>query len=421
VLRGLFGTKKSILPPPPKNQIEVACPACGAAQYEPRLVVSTFCRSCGIHLTIHKRKVTASSVTRSGAGMNDLWETQPPVEPSPSTLSVSPAAVADPQPALASPATSSTAVDSPPPEVSQAPSDVDTTAAAQTGFGAFLQAVSKSPQSAAVNPAEQAAVPPVSTHPAAPVIANPQLRKLSAPLTARSGPALPSSATIKKGPSTPVAPPNSTLEKMRSQSSFRQQHFKSIECFECGHKLKVSRASKSAPCTECGATICCEDLDINQPITTAIRTRGDVTIRKVGSVIAPLLQCRDLICAGQIEAEIRCDNDAKFRTEGTISGSVTCRKLIIEKGADVHFTDTVYAEEMFINSRTTGNLHAAGKVIIGPYGSLNGDVTAQAVSMEPGGELNGGMTILRSKPRPTTPNPSSDESAPATDPASTED
>jgi len=391
VLKGFFGTKKSILPPPPKNQIEVACPACGAAQYEPRLVVSTFCRSCGIHLTIHKRKVTASSVTRSGAvGMNDLWEApeQAPAQPqapAPGSAQIEESIAPTPAESTPPPADANASTQ-PEPDLAKA-SEVDPAEAAQAGFGAFLQATSKSLPTPAP-PAED----PV----------NPTLRKLAAPLAARPGPALPSSATLKRVPSTPVQPPNSTLEKMRSQSSFRQLHFKSIECFECGHKLKVSRASKSALCSECGATICCEDLDINQHVTTPIRTRGDVTVRKVGLVSTTHLQCHDLHCHGLIEADIQCDNEAKFRTEGTISGPVKCRKLTIEKGADIQFTHTVYAEEMYINSRTTGNLNAAGKVVIGPYGALNGDVTAYSVAMEPGGELNGGMNIVRSR-RPAPP------------------
>jgi hypothetical protein len=80
-----FGSKSSILPTPPKNQIEVVCPSCGAAQYEPRLVVSTFCKKCGVHLTVQKKRVTASEVTRSGAGagMADPWADEaPPTPPS---------------------------------------------------------------------------------------------------------------------------------------------------------------------------------------------------------------------------------------------------------------------------------------------------------------------------------------------------
>ena len=45
----------------PKNQIEVICPVCGAAQIEPRLVVTTLCRKCGEHLRIEKGRAIASS------------------------------------------------------------------------------------------------------------------------------------------------------------------------------------------------------------------------------------------------------------------------------------------------------------------------------------------------------------------------
>ena len=71
-------------------------------------------------------------------------------------------------------------------------------------------------------------------------------------------------------------------------------------------------------------------------------------------------------------------------------------------GADVTFTDPVKAGDMFINSRVTATLSATGKITIGLYGSVNGDVTARSVTIDPGGELNGAMNILR-KPTPTAP------------------
>jgi cytoskeletal protein CcmA (bactofilin family) len=42
-------------------------------------------------------------------------------------------------------------------------------------------------------------------------------------------------------------------------------------------------------------------------------------------------------------------------------------------------------------------------VLIGMNGAVNGDVTARSVSIEPGGELNGAMNIVRAKP--VTPPP----------------
>ncbi len=392
MLKGLFSTTpKSILPPPPKNQIEVACPACGAAQYEPKLVVSTFCKSCGVHLSIHKRKVTASTVTRSGAvGVNDLWDKAlPPAakkkaadtaaaphphEPEPEPTVPAPEAA---PPATVTPQPLSPASEAPPQEPgpdTSLPATVEE--AAQAGFGAFLQAVSPSPSGTTLHRVSPESAKPVPTAPppAAPVD----------PLT----------------PSTPAPPPNSTLEKMKAQSIYRQQYFKDIECFECRHVFKVSRSMKSAECTECGAAICIEDLDINQHVTDPMRTRGDVIIRKPGLVTAEFIECRDLRCLGIIEAEVRCQNEAVFRTEGTIKGIVNCRKLTIEKGADITFTEPVRAADMHINSRVNGTLHATGKITIGPYGCVNGDVSARSVAIEPGGELNGGMNIVRAGATP---------------------
>ncbi len=365
MLKGFFSTPKSILPPPPKNQIEVACPACGAAQYEPKLVVSTFCKSCGVHLSIHKRKVTASTVTRSGAvGVNDLWD-----------KALSPAAKKKAVETPSAPPAVKTARADERPRIQHevpAPPSPSVEEAAQAGFGAFLQAIS---------PSAGALLHRVAPEPAQPT---------------KVEPPPPKAAVEPLVPSTPVPPPNSTLEKMKAQGAYRQQYFKDIECFECRHVFKVSRSMKSADCTECGAAICIEDLDINQHVTEPVRTRGDVIIRKPGIVSTYSLECRDLRCLGLIEAEVRCQNEAVFRTEGAIKGSVNCRKLTIEKGADVTFLNTVHASDMHINSRVTGSLHATGKIVIGPYGAVNGDVTACAVAIEPGGELNGAMNIVRS-------------------------
>jgi cytoskeletal protein CcmA (bactofilin family) len=389
VLRGLFGTKPSILPPPPKNQIEVACPACGAAQYEPRLVVSTFCKACGVHLTIHKKKVTASSVTRSGAvGINDLWE-----NPTPKPAAAAPPPTA-PTPPPAQPESLLTLIHaeptpSPDPNPSAAlppePEPIPAEEAAQAGFGAFLQAATKQPP--LPEPTTQA---PTAEHPHLPLI------------KPRPEPAVPSAPPT---PSVPATPPNSTLEKMKSQSAYRHQYFKDIDCFECGHKIKVSRSSKFTDCPQCQSLICLEDLDINLRHTEPIRTRGDVIVRKPGQIITSKVECKDLRCLGLIEAEIDCHGEATFRTEGTIKGPVQCAKLTIEKGADITFTDTVKAGDMFINSRVTATLSATGKITIGLYGSVNGDVTARSVTIDPGGELNGAMNIVRPKPTPTPPAP----------------
>jgi cytoskeletal protein CcmA (bactofilin family) len=84
--------------------------------------------------------------------------------------------------------------------------------------------------------------------------------------------------------------------------------------------------------------------------------------------------------------------------------------LTLEKGADYSFSEPLHAGDMFINGRIAAHLIATGKIVIGPYGAVDGDVTARAVSIEPGGELNGSMSIV-STPPPTAPTSSEDDEA----------
>ena len=369
-----FAPKSSILPTPPKNHIEVVCPACGAAQYEPRLVVSTFCKKCGAHLTIQKRRVTASNVSRSGAGYEDWTENAP-------AKAEAPAAPAPEKPA-------------PKPEIQsavlpEAISEEDRKAdlSASDGFGAFLKAQVQ-PDAPPAMASETPELPFVETRPQ------------EEPLTS----SLRRPTSNSPAPTPTPAPMNaSSIQKMKDMGMYRNQYFKDAECFDCGHKFKTSRSARSANCPTCGAYISLEDVEINMNATQPVKTRGDVIIRKRGHLAASSLQCRDLRCFGNLEANVECSGDAIFKASGTVIGEIRCRRFIVEKGSDLVFKNPIRAEEVDIQARITGNVFSSGLVLIGANGSVNGDVTARSVSIEPGGELNGAMNIVRSKP--ATPPP----------------
>ena len=351
MFRRIFGTKTSILPTPPKNQIEVAYPSCGAAQYEPRLVVSTFCKKCGVHLTGEKRRVVASAVTRSGVGMDDSWADVPAASSPVKEPAAKPAEKAPPEPA---------------------PTAAD-------GFGAFLQSQNLPSPAAPEPPAETAAA--VTNDVGEPMTASMRRPQSNSP------------------PHTPAPAPHTatSLQKMKERGMYRNQYFKDAECFDCGHKFKTGRSAKSANCPACGAYISLEDVEINMTSTQAVKTRGDVLIRKRGRLSATSVQCRDLECHGIIEANVTCSGDATFRTTGSIIGEIRCNRFVVEKGADVAFLNAVHATEVDIQARVTGTIYSSGPVLIGGNGSINGDVTARSVSIEPGGELNGAMNIVRGK------------------------
>ena len=143
-----------------------------------------------------------------------------------------------------------------------------------------------------------------------------------------------------------------------------------------------------------------EDLDINVPHTTPIETRGDVIIRRNGNVQTTEVRCRDLkVTQGTINASIFCSGDVTLKTSGMIEGEVRCTRLIIEKGSDIYFRKTVQAGDVEIQAKVTGNIQCTGRVLLTATGSVHGDVTARSISIEPGGELDGSMNILRTEPQ----------------------
>ncbi|MCA1962814.1 MAG: polymer-forming cytoskeletal protein [Prosthecobacter sp.] len=380
------------------------CPECGAAQYEPRLVVSTFCKKCGVHLSIQRGKVTASTASRAGRvrGSED-WDvpatpngssapakngTHPPPDPAKNGGVHIPHAAAEEAELLTTP-----------------PSQQEVE---EGGFGVFL----KQQASAVEDTSTQQAVAESSGDkpPSVAVPSQPEAEPMDAVKEATEAPppARPLTGTLRRPqsnspPPTPAPEPMTatTLQRMKEQGIYRNAYFKDADCFDCRHKFKVGRSSRSASCPQCGALISLEDVEINMDSTQPVKTRGDLLIRKRGHLSTDQVHCRDLRCQGTFEANVEASGDALFRTTGKIIGQVRCRRLVVEKGADVTFLNPIHAEEADIQARVTGTIICSGPLAIASGGAVNGDVTARSVAIEPGGELNGAMNIVRSQvPRP---------------------
>ncbi|MBV6500720.1 MAG: hypothetical protein CJBNEKGG_03205 [Prosthecobacter sp.] len=361
---------------------------------------------------MNRGKVTASTSTRSGGLRDDsLWENTP--APTPKTEAAPPAPVTNGTGVKQASSTSSLSPIQVPAPAGPVEEDITKPATAEEveegGFGVFLKqqvapaavTVEETPNTE-VEAATLPEQPPEKPAPAekeepspAPSIPPRRFQQATRRPQSNSPPPTPSPEPMSA----------STLQKMKEQGIYRNAYFKDADCFECRHKFKVSRSSRSANCPQCGALISLEDVEINMNSTQSIKTRGDVLIRKRGHLSTDVIHCRDLRCQGLFEANVHASGDAIFRATGSIIGEIHCRRFIIEKGADVTFLNVVRAEEVDIQARVTGTIISSGPLLIGSGGSVNGDVTARSVSIEPGGELNGGMNIVRTPP-PAKPAPS---------------
>lgn len=236
------------------------------------------------------------------------------------------------------------------------------------------------------------------------VISERTLKVLAVPVAPRNG-----SGSKGKNETTPakemrtkkkiVAPPvpQTGRQRMRDQGGSRHHYFKEVACFDCGNKFQVGRSARSADCTACGGHICLEDIKIDNNTTSPIRTRGDVIIHKTGNIQAATVRCRDLKIYGGLSANIECVGELLVQATGTIVGEVRCRRLLIDQGCDIHFTSSVFAEEVEVRGKMHGHIQCSGSVSITSTGLVQGDVNARAVSIDPGGQLDGAMNIVRTK------------------------
>jgi cytoskeletal protein CcmA (bactofilin family)/ribosomal protein S27E len=198
----------------------------------------------------------------------------------------------------------------------------------------------------------------------------------------------------------PAAPPQGGLHRLRDLGGSRQHYFKEVECFDCGNRHKVGRSARTASCPACGGPICLDDIVIDTSTSNPVRTRGDVIIRKTGNVQSAELRCRDLKLFGVLSAAIECSGEFLVQATGTIIGEVHCRRLVIDKGCDIHFMNNIFAEEVEVRGRVLGHIQCSGSVSIAATGLVQGDVKARAVSIEPGGQLDGAMNIVRAPGNP---------------------
>ncbi len=210
-------------------------------------------------------------------------------------------------------------------------------------------------------------------------------------------------ATLAELAGSQVLAPPSTFAKMQEESSSRHHRFQKVECFDCHHTSKVGRAAKSTNCPVCGVYICLENFEINLNSTAPIRTRGDVLVRKNGNLSTKEIHCRNLVVQGIVSGNIDCTGEFLISTRAHHVGNVRCRRIVIDKGSDIHFLNTVVANDVEVRACVTGNIECHGPLLITATGRVHGDVSALSVSIQPGGQLDGAVNILRPSPTDQAP------------------
>jgi cytoskeletal protein CcmA (bactofilin family) len=132
--------------------------------------------------------------------------------------------------------------------------------------------------------------------------------------------------------------------------------------------------------------------------TQRIRTRGDVIVEKKGALLGTSITCGNLTVIGQVAGSIYASGDVIFRSTGRVLGEVRCRRLLVERRANIRFLAAVHVERLEVQGVADGHFYVLTKTLLGKKGLLDGTLETKTMQMEPGSQMHAATKI---NPKPS--------------------
>jgi len=170
-----------------------------------------------------------------------------------------------------------------------------------------------------------------------------------------------------------------------------------VICFACKHPFKAIAEAQSSQCPKCGSYINLADYDVTQHTDTRIHTRGNVVIRKTGTLAGTSVYCHHLTVLGALAANVECSGDLVIRSHGKIPGTIKCRHLRVEKGARVEFLHPVTAVTATINGEVRGQISCSGGITLEKRARFHGLIRAADLIVKSGARHTGTVERLNEK------------------------
>lgn len=184
---------------------------------------------------------------------------------------------------------------------------------------------------------------------------------------------------------------SSLLQKLGG--TWSQPRSLAVECFECKRKHDVSEAAISTNCPSCSAHIDLRDYKIATSFSRSIRTRGHVHLTAKGDLSSTSVTCKSALVEGKLRGNLICSETATIDFVGKLPGRLTARQVIVERKSDVQCFRRVRAGSIEIRGHVVAELIAETSVYIHKNASLEGNVTAKAITVEKGGIFSGQLII----------------------------
>lgn len=168
-----------------------------------------------------------------------------------------------------------------------------------------------------------------------------------------------------------------------------------ISCYHCSFPFQVSSEAQSTQCRKCGGHISLKNYEISQAWRRRIQTRGNVNVKKTGSIIGVKVQCHDLTVLGKLAAAVDCSGVLRIRSHGKIIGNVRCRELRVERGAEVEFQGDVHAKKAYLDGHVKAQLTCTGTITLEKKAHLQGLARAGGLIVKAGAKHTGSMEVVQ--------------------------
>ena len=102
-----------------------------------------------------------------------------------------------------------------------------------------------------------------------------------------------------------------------------------------------------------------------------------------------------------IEIKGKITGEEDLQIDGKVEGSVVLNGQRLTVGRSGQLNSEVWARDVVVYGKLTGNVHASDRVEIKKDGSVTGDITTARISVEDGAYFKGRIEIERSKHSPS--------------------
>ncbi len=197
----------------------------------------------------------------------------------------------------------------------------------------------------------------------------------------------------------PAAPPARAALADRLREKLVVQRRRRAVCHHCRHAQSAPASARRTSCGACGATIELHDIEIEGHSTRIVQTRGTVHVGRDGFLNSTRVDCGHAFVEGRIAGRFTCEGTLRLRGEGICRAQIRTHRLLVDRGTNLRFSSTIFADEILLRGRIAADVHCAGRVQIGRHGGLEGDLLARAMLVDRGGFYAGDVKISSVVPR----------------------